>query len=137
MKDIPKNKTLLLLSIFIIIAFIGFVFIFIYQGWGDKLVGRYVEQISSCDQIQEENVCLERDYCEGIYGPSQDGGKNEFLKCQRISSEDLEAINKSLSLCEQTSGKWYENKFGKFCLCNTDLNAPKMVFNKEKGCVPK
>ena len=131
-----SKRTIVLLSIFIVIAIIGSIFIYLYREQTNALIRYYISKITVCGNILNEENCFAKDFCEGIYGPScpdcQDLG---FKRCQRIPLKTLFELEKEKKLCQDTSGEWYRNKLGNFCLCQ-QAGIDK-TFNKTEGCVSK
>lgn len=133
---IKDNRTKILLTIFIITSVLGGVFVYFYKQFGNELVARYVEKITNCGIILEEEVCSTKKFCEGIYAPSDPSSQQAtFLKCQKIPLDRLAGIQQDFNLCENTGGMWYENKLGKFCIC--DKLGARGTFDKEKGCIAR
>ena len=131
-----KSRTVILLTAFIIASILGGAFVYVYHQFGNEIVRRYVEKITNCGIISDESVCSEKKFCEGIYGLLDDtSDKVEFLKCRKIPFNRLAGMEHDFNLCQNTGGRWYENRLGKFCLC--DELGSSGTFNKEKGCVPK
>ena len=131
-----KEDRLKILSIVLIaLILVGGAFIYFYRSFGNEIVRRYVEKITVCENITVEEICRQRQSCEGIYGPTKDSDKNQFLSCQTIPAHRVAEIQSSFSLCQETGGRWYENRLGKFCLC--DALGTNKTFSKDKGCIDK
>lgn len=130
-----EERVKILFIILIALAIVGGAFIYFYRSFGNEIVQRYIEKITICENITVESICLERKSCEGIYGPTEFSGKNQFLECKTIPPHRLSEMQSSFALCQETGGRWHENKLGKFCLC--DSLGTNKIFDKEKGCVNK
>ncbi|MBI3291134.1 hypothetical protein HYZ76_02515 [Candidatus Falkowbacteria bacterium] len=129
----PK-RTIALMSIFVVIAFGGSVFMFFYQDYIGQLVKEYIAKITICGNITDEDVCYEKDFCEGVYGPPAPGSNEiEFKNCQNIPVETFIVKQKSKILCENTNGQWYTNKLGDFCICQKAGVNKK--FDRDRGCL--
>lgn len=131
-----SKQTIIIFGIFVIVALVGSIFIYYYSGYADELIDKYIAKITICENITDEKNCYERDFCEGIYGPSCLECDNlEFRECKRVSSEVKKIIVREKNLCDQTDGQWYRNKLGNFCLCQKI--GQDLTFDKNKGCVSR
>lgn len=131
-----SKRTIVLFSIFIIVAVVGSIFIYHYRSYADLLIKQYISKITTCENILDEQDCYAKDFCEGIYGPScPDCHDSELKWCQRIPMDVLVLLEKERHLCVSSGGEWERNKLGNFCLCQkAGINK---TFNKTKGCVNK
>lgn len=131
-----SRQTLIIFSIFFIIALLGIIFIYLYRLEIDFLVKNYISKITICGNISDESDCYAKDFCEGIYGPSCPNCQDlEFKSCQRIPLKVVIQIERERKLCQQTGGEWYRNKLGNFCLCQKA--GVDKIFDKTKGCISK
>ena len=129
-----QTRAVVIFSIFVVVALIFVIFFYFYRGYTDVLVSSYVDKISACDQINNEDECFNRESCLGIYAPScLNCNDLVFQSCQKISSAMAESIKSQQSVCDSTGGVWQKNKLGSFCSCQSvGINK---VFNKQLGCV--
>ncbi|OGY55266.1 MAG: hypothetical protein A3A24_02060 [Candidatus Buchananbacteria bacterium RIFCSPLOWO2_01_FULL_46_12] len=131
-----KNRTVLIFSLFVLVALVVVIFIYFYRGQVDKLVDRYVDKIASCGEITSEAECVKNSFCEGIYGPSCPECKDlAFKNCQEVSVSTAGILEKEQDLCLKTGGEWYRNKLGSFCLCET--GGANKIFSRVRGCVDR
>ena len=129
-----KPRTFVLFNIFIALVIFASVFIYIFRDWTGQKLAAYIESLSICGNILEEDRCLELEKCEGIYGPNCPTCENlVFKSCQEIPRQVLLQEKKERDLCQQTGGVWQKTKYGRFCLCQT--GGTKKIFVKDKGCV--
>lgn len=127
------KRTIIIFTIFVAIAILGSGFIYFYRDFIDQAVKTYISKITVCGNITDDEVCMEKDFCQGIYGPScPDCTDLVFRECVRAPEDSVAVSKKGQELCEQTGGQWYSNRLGDFCLCN--IASPNSVFNKEIGC---
>ncbi|MAF14278.1 MAG: hypothetical protein CMI53_05330 [Parcubacteria group bacterium] len=131
-----SKRTVKIFSIFVAVAIVGSLFIYFFRGYGDRLVSSFISEITICGNIVDEESCQEKNFCEGIYGPSCPGCEDlEFKRCQRVPLNALVQMEEEKVLCQDTGGEWYTNKLGNFCLCQqAGLNK---IFDKELGCINK
>jgi hypothetical protein len=133
MKNISK-RTVIIFGIFILVALTGSIFIYFYHNYADLIVSKYISKITICGNIVDEEACYEKDFCEGIYGPTcpncQD---NTFRRCQRLPLSIRAQFETEKTLCDQTAGEWYSSKLGNFCLCQQP--GTKRTFDKKLGCI--
>ena len=128
-----SKRTTTIFSVFIAVAIFAGIFSYFYRGIANRYVAEYIQKISFCGNVTDEIVCLDKKYCEGIYGPlSNEDPTIVFKSCQRISQETLVALEQQQTLCEDTNGTWYKNRFGTSCLCG-DPGTP-LVFDEAQGC---
>lgn len=131
-----RPRTMVIFSIFIVIAIVCSLFIFRYKQYIDTMVRSYVDSITVCGNILDEQTCLARESCEPIYGPAgPNDPRLEFKNCQRKSLTTLVQEQAQKESCERTGGEWYENNLGEFCLCQKA--GANMTFDRTQGCVPK
>lgn len=131
-----QKRTVLLFSIFIFIAVVGVALITYYLSKNNQIVKDYVEQITVCGNIIDEEDCYSRDFCQGIYAPTCPTCQSvEFQKCVKIEGQSKDLLAAEKTICESTSGVWYRNRLGSFCICDRDGMNKK--FEPEKGCVEK
>ena len=130
------HRTVIIFSIFVVVALLGSFFILNYRQFTDGLIDQYVNSITVCGNITEETTCVSRESCEPIYGPAgPNDPRPEFRKCQRKSLATLVGEEREKAQCEKTGGEWYTNNFGSFCLCQK-IGA-NMMFDRMQGCIPK
>ena len=128
------NRTIIIFGLFLIVAIIGSVFIYFYQDYAENLVGRYISKITICENITNEEVCFDKSFCEGIYGPTCPScNDNVFRRCQRIPLGVIAQIQREMALCTQTGGEWFSGKLGEFCVCQ-EVGTNK-IFDSIKGCI--
>lgn len=131
-----SKRTLLIFSLFIIVAIVGSVFVYFYRDRTQLLLAAYADKIASCGSILDEASCVSNKFCQPIYKPISDGSKDlAFVSCQKISDRDLAEITQAQTVCQNTGGQWYESKLGKFCLC--DQAGADKIFDSAQGCVAK
>jgi len=131
-----KHRAIVVFSIFMLVALVVVIFIYFYRVEVDKLLAQYVDKITSCANITDEQQCFKNNFCEGIYGPScPDCNDREFKSCKEISKTTVGTLIKERQLCEETGGNWYENRLGSFCLC--DPAGVNKVFSRVRGCVSR
>jgi len=128
-----SSRTIIIISLFIAVAMVASVFIYLYRGQVDLLLEQCISKITTCGNILNEEDCYQKDFCESIYGPTcptcQD---SEFKRCERISAQGLVQIEKEKKLCSNSGGEWYRNKLGNSCLCGSSQK-----FDKTQGCISK
>lgn len=127
------NRTFTIFTIFAVAAIGATIWFYFARYKADDFVTEYLERITICSSIKDEQQCYDKEFCEGVYSPScPECNDLTFQHCQRISLTTEASLKKEQKLCEDTSGKWYTNKYGRFCLCNT-VSGEK--FDKDKGCI--
>lgn len=130
------HRTVIIFSIFVVVALLGSFFIINYRQFTDGLISQYVNSITVCGNISEEETCVARESCEPIYGPAgPNDPRPEFRKCQRKSLATLVGEEREKAQCAKTGGEWYTNNFGSFCLCQK-IGA-NMMFDRMQGCILK
>ncbi|HLC89871.1 MAG TPA: hypothetical protein VJG65_02840 [Patescibacteria group bacterium] len=131
-----KNRQFILFTILVALAILAIIFVFFYRYWTNISLKDYLATITICGNILDENDCFAKDFCEGIYGPTEsDSNQLDFKRCQRLPIPALIEIEQEKNLCQTTGGQWYRNKLGNFCLC--EKAGLGKVFDKQKGCVGK
>ena len=85
-----KSRSIIIFSIFILVALIFAFFVFVYFSYVEQLVKDYVAKITTCGNILDEADCYAKDFCEGIYAPAcEDCQELEFKQCQKVSDKLL------------------------------------------------
>ena len=131
-----KSRQALNFTIFIVIAGLAVLFVYLYQTKTNKAISDYVAKITVCGNIVDENDCYNRDYCQGIYVPTCPSCKQlEFKGCQQISEVEAKQTQAEKDLCQATGGVWDRSNLGNFCLC--DQNGQNKKFNQKLGCVSR
>jgi len=126
-----NKRTIIIFSIFISVAMVGGVFIYLYRDFTERLINKYNSKMVSCNDILEEDQCFLRDYCIGVFKPSCSTCSDlSFSHCERLSFGQVSETEKEKKLCEATSGRWHRNKLGNFCICPINEK-----FIKTAGCV--
>jgi len=129
-----SNRTIIIFSIFFAVAIVGSSFIYLYRDQAELLIADYVAKITVCGNIADEEGCFEKNFCEGIYGPScPECNDLEFKRCQRVPLKVQAELEQEKGVCQSTGGEWYRSKLGNFCLCQpAGLNK---IFDPAKGCI--
>ncbi|MDD2807926.1 MAG: hypothetical protein PHW95_05420 [Patescibacteria group bacterium] len=131
-----SKRTLLIFSLFIVVAIVGSVFVYFYRDRTQVLLAAYADKIAACGSMLNEAECVSNKFCQAIYKPANDDSKKlEFVSCQKISNQELAEINQATTVCQNTGGEWYESKLGKFCLC--DKAGADKIFDQTKGCLSR
>ena len=131
-----STQTIIIFSIFIIVAIVGSIFIFYYRDFAESLLSLYIAKITVCGNILDELDCYAKDFCAGIYGPScPDCHDLEFKRCERIPVKVMAQLENEKKLCASTGGEWDRNQYGDFCLCQKA--GFDKTFNKTKGCISR
>jgi len=131
-----KFRTLIIFSIFIVVAIVASLFVYLYRNQTNRLLGLYQAKITTCGNILSESDCYARDFCEGIYQPSCPTCDDAiFTSCQRVPAKAAAAIVTNRQLCQNTGGVWSRTNLGNFCLC--DQAGMNKIFDSESGCVSR
>lgn len=129
-QSIP-NRTKVLILIFITLLALANIYIYFYRQSIGGAVNKYLSEITVCENISDEQICFEREVCEGIY--ESENNNLIFKSCRSVGLADLENRQSLQVLCEKTQGVWYKNKLGYFCLCQSA--GPGKIFNQSQGCI--
>jgi hypothetical protein len=129
-----SHGRMLLMFSMVIIAAIGFVlFTFSYRQLTHERLIEYVEAITDCRQLIDEQTCVSHVGCESIYETTcSDCTDHVFVRCVEIDGQRAEQLKREEQLCDETGGRWYRNELGHFCLC--DAVAPTASFKPNQGC---
>ncbi|MFA5021686.1 MAG: hypothetical protein WC508_01205 [Patescibacteria group bacterium] len=131
-----SKRTIIIFSIFVIVAMIGVTFAVLYRQQVDALVNHYSASLAICGNILDEKECFLNDFCEGIYQPACiDCKEMVFKSCHRVSRQTAASLTQQKGLCQNTGGQWYRNQLGNFCLCDNAGTA--MTFDRSSGCVSR
>jgi hypothetical protein len=131
-----KERTIIIFSLFVALVIVFVIFVYVSHNATNNVVEAYSDEIASCATITDEKVCYENERCEGVYAKSCENCQNlEFKKCQTVSEVFVEQYKNDKELCEKTSGQWYRNKLGNFCLC--EKAGLGKIFDKIQGCIEK
>src|SRR3989339_1881165 len=131
-----KSRNIIAFTIFVVLAGIIILFVYIYQTKTNQMVANYVADITVCGNILSEDDCYSRNFCRGIYAPiCQTCNQLEFRGCQKVSDHVALQLDQEKTLCQVTGGFWYRNKLGNFCLC--DQNGINKKFDQKLGCISK
>ncbi|MDX9893394.1 MAG: hypothetical protein RB292_03175 [Patescibacteria group bacterium] len=130
------RRTIIIFTLFVLVAFLSTIFVFFYRTGTDAMVEKYIFEITNCGNLITEQDCLANPFCEAIYAPGCDDClATEFRRCVKVSPALASQQAQEEDLCVKTGGQYYQNKYGKFCLC--PQTEGKNVFDQEKGCVIK
>lgn len=129
-----SKRTIIIFGLFLTVAIVGSLFIYFYQGYAEQLINGYVSKITVCENITNEEVCFDKVFCEGVYGPTcPDCNDSAFRRCQRIPLGVVAQNEQMATLCVQTGGEWLHSKVGDFCICQS-MGVNKK-FDSVKGCI--
>ena len=128
-----RKQTLILFTLFVVVAIVGIAFAFLYRRGTDSLLERFADQIASCESITDEQACFQNEKCEGIYASNGNEQMPEFLRCQEIPEKFAAEYEREQTLCHATGGRWLRTKFGNFCQCD-EIGAER-IFDAVRGCV--
>lgn len=127
------GRTIIIISILFAVLIVVNTFIFAYREQTDNLIDLYIAKITTCGNIADEQVCFDKSFCKGIYGPScQNCTDSVFLECKKITSRDKVINANQKSLCSSTNGQWQVGMRGEQCSCPIG-----MKFNQLSGCAPR
>ena len=128
------RRNAILFSLFMLVAIAATLLVYFYQRITDRMVKESVASITTCGNITSEADCYARDFCEGIYGPGcVDCQDTTFLRCENVSAQTAASLSQQRERCEATSGTWFRNRLGRFCLCQSA--GANLMFDPGRGCI--